>query len=302
MDEYRKVTIRNITSGDYVILDEDGKDYLLDQDGLDLGVVTTNLNTTEYIDLVGSHLDSIQLKPRDVSITGWIIGKDLEEIKTRKRVLDSLINVQENIAIEYNGYALDVSLDASIQYSTKWLEDNDCMVKFLIQGTALFPLFRLVDAYLFASSSKKISLFHFPWSIPADEGTKFGFYEIGSTRYLANTGDLNTGFTATITADKEDIDSPKLINTVTGDFIQINRILELGESLVINTEAGQQSAFIERPNGRINALNFVTLASNLNMKLKRGMNSMVVLNANGQEPELYFLVKYAPRFLEVAGR
>ena len=86
-------------SGQTFIISEDADDYILDQDGLDLGVVGSTHNMTQYIDLIGQHLDSTVLSPRDIKIIGWIIGKDFAEIKKRKLKLNRAINPLYNVKL-----------------------------------------------------------------------------------------------------------------------------------------------------------------------------------------------------------
>ena len=105
-------TIKLVSDTGYEVeIGENSDAYVLDQDGLDLGEVNSTHNMTQYIDLIGKHLDSNVLSPRDISIIGWIIGEDEAVINKRKRMLNRLVNPSYKVKLEVNkviisGYGL----------------------------------------------------------------------------------------------------------------------------------------------------------------------------------------------------
>lgn len=300
MEEIR--TIKLISdSGQTVVISEDAKDYLLDQDGLDLGVVGSTHNMTQYIDLVGQHLDSTILSPRDINIIGWIIGKDLEEINKRKVKLNKTINPLYNIKLEINNYALNFVPDSSIQYSTEWAYNNAYLCKFQIQGTAPMPLFMLKDYSTFRTTVEKTSEFHFPFSIPKDKGVKFGYYPYESIRNMPNEGDVESGMIITLIAKDGDVKNPKVTNLTTGESIEFKIDLSLGEKLRVDTQLGQQTATLMQGSLYTNAMKYLTIESDIDMTLHLGFNRMV-LSAEEGEDNLDINIEFSPRFLEVEGR
>lgn len=299
MEEYRRVKLVS-EAGQTVELAEDADDYCLDQDGLDLGTVDSTHNMTQFIDLVGKHLDSTVLSPRDVSIVGWIIGKDLNEIKKRKIVLNKAINPMYDVKLEYGEYALDFRPDSSIQYSPSWQENNGYMAKFQIQGTAPMPLFRLKDYNTFRQNVEKTSNFHFPLVIPKNIGVKFGYYPLESVRNMPNEGDVASGLEFTLKANV-DTHNPIIVNETTGTSIAFDYTLEAGDTLIINTELGNQYVTLLQGSMKTNAMKYLTIKSDIDMTLALGFNKIRIYS-DDREADVEVQAKFSPRFLEVEGR
>lgn len=295
-------TIRLISdSGQTILLSEDSDDYVLDQDGLDLGTVGSTHNMTQYIDLVGQHLDSTILSPRDISIIGWIIGKDLSDIKKKKAMLNKTINPLYSIKLEFGDYALNFVPDNSIQYSKEWDYNNAYMCKFQIQGTAPMPLFTLKDYSTYRQTVEKTTDFHFPFSIPKDKGIKFGYYPFESIRNMPNDGDVESGMIITLTAELGSVKNPKIVNLTTGDTIEFKIDLNLGDKLRVDTQLGQQTATLIQGSQYSNAMKYLTIESDIDMALPLGFSRLTMEAEEGEE-NLDMSVEFSPRFLEVEGR
>lgn len=299
MEEYRRIKLISGT-GQTVEIAEDADDYCLDQDGLDLGEAAGTHNMTQFIDLIGKHWDSTVLNPRDISIIGWIIGPDLTTIRKRKVVLDKAINPMYDVKLEYGDYALDFRPDSSVQFSPNWEENNRYMAKFQIQGTAPMPLFRLKDYNTFRQNVEKTNIFHFPLVIPKDTGVKFGYYPLESIRNMPNEGDVASGLEFTIKANV-DIPNPVIVNETTGASIAFDYTLEAGDTLIVNTELGNQYVTLLQGSQRTNAMKYLTIESDIDMTLALGFNKIRIYSG-GYEADVDVQAKFSPRFLEVEGR
>lgn len=298
--DFRSITLLSST-GQTITIAEDADDYVLDQDGLDLGTATATHNMTQYIDLIGKHLDSTVLSPRDISIIGWIIGKDLDEIKKRKIKLNKTINPMYEIKLEIGNYALNFRPDTSIQYSKEWNYNNEYMVKFQIQGTAPMPLFLLKDYGTYRQNVEKKSEFHFPFSVPKNKGIKFGYFPFESIRNMPNDGDVESGIIVTLTAGATAIKNPTIKNLTNGESIKFEMTLNSGEKLVVNTELGQQTATLIQGSLKTNAMKYLTIESDIDMVLALGFNRIDVEAETGED-DMEIKVEFSPRFLEVEGR
>lgn len=300
MEELRSVKLISSTGQTFIIA-EDSDDYVLDQDGLDLGTVSATHNMTQYIDLVGKHLDSTVLSPRDISIVGWIIGFDLYEIKKKKVLLDKAINPMYEIRLEIGNYALNFRPDTSIQFSREWDYNNGYMVKFQIQGTAPMPLFLLKDYETYRKNVEKRSDFHFPFSIPKNKGVKFGYFPLESIRTMPNDGDVESGMVITLTAGAIATKNPAIKNLTTNEIIKFNMTLNMGEKLIVDTQLGNQTATLVQGSLKTNAMKYLTIESDIDMVLALGFNKLSV-EADTGEDDLDVNVEFSPRFLEVEGR
>ena len=299
MEDFRSITLISDT-GQTITIAEDAEDYVLDQDGLDLGSVSATHNMTQYIDLVGEHLDSTVLSPRDISITGWIIGETQAIINKRKILLNKTVNPLYGVKLEIGNYALNFRPDASIQYSKEWNYNNQYMVKFQIQGTAPMPMFLLKDYNVFRQDVELTSDFHFPFSIPKDKGIKFGYFPFESIRNMPNEGDVESGLIITIVAGSTLI-NPIIRNMTTGAAIEFELTLEEKEKLIIDTQLGQQTVTLVQGSLETNAIKYLTIDSDIDMTLALGFNKLV-LEAETGEDDAEIAAQFSPRFLEVEGR
>lgn len=300
MEEFRSIKLISET-GQTFTMAEDADDYVLDQDGLDLGSAVATHNMTQYIDLIGKHLDSTVLAPRDINIVGWIIGKSLEVIKKRKVVLDKAINPMYGVKLEIGDYALNFRPDTSIQFSKEWDYNNQYMVKFQIQGTAPMPLFLLKDYSTFRKNVEKQSDFHFPFSIPKGKGVKFGYFPFESIRNMPNDGDVESGMVITLIAGTTAITNPVITNLTTGEKIKFVMTLYTGEKLIVDTQLGQQTATLVQGSLQTNAMKYLTIDSDIDMVLALGFNKLSI-EADTGEDDMTINVEFSPRFLEVEGR
>ena len=300
MEDIRTIKLISDT-GKEVEISEDSASFVLDQDGLDLGSVSGTHNMTQYIDLIGQHLDSTVLSPRDISIIGWVIGDSLRDINKNKTLLNKLVNPMFGVKLEIGDYALDFVPDSSVQYSTEWNYNNSYMCKFQIQGTAPMPLFRLKDYNTFRKNVEQTSEFHFPLVIPKNTGVKFGYYPFESVRNMPNDGDVASGMVITLTAGETDLINPKIVNETTGASIKFEYTLIAGNSLIINTELGNQSVTLLEGSVESNAIKYMTIDSDIDMTLALGFNKLMVYADSG-ENDIELNVEFSPRFLEVQGR
>ena len=97
------------------------------------------------------------------------------------------------VTLQINNYALDFRPDASIEYSTNYLENNEYMCRFLIQGTAPMPLYRLKNYNIYHQTVEYKSNFHFPFAIPKKKGIIFGYLPLESLANMPNQGDVESG-------------------------------------------------------------------------------------------------------------
>lgn len=308
----RKTIFKRIKliSGPYEIeIGEDLNDYVLDEEGLDLGTVDGSFNTTQYIDLIGSHLDSTALLPRNLNIVGWIIGDSTDDIESKKHKLNRGINPLRDVRLEYKLYALDFRPDSSINYSKSYIENNEYMCKFQIQGTAHKPLFKLKQETEYRESLKKTKAFRFPFAIPKGRKIVFGYTPFSNVYNLYNQGDIKSGVTFIfhfLPSEEHQLttaDIPVIYNDTTGSKIEINEDVKmrLGDRVEICTELGNQFVRLYSGDSVKSLLSKVTRDSNLGMTLEQGTNTISYLSRDNLINEFRIEARFTPRFLEVEG-
>ena len=297
---FRRIKLISAT-GQEIEIGEDLDAYVLDQDGLNLGTVGATHNMTQFIDLIGKHLDSTILNPRDIAVTGWIIGESESVIMERKILLNSLVNPMYQVTLQINNYALDFRPDASIEYSTNYLENNEYMCRFLIQGTAPMPLYRLKNYNIYHQTVEYKSNFHFPFAIPKKKGIIFGYLPLESLANMPNQGDVESGLTIIYTAKGGYVVNPKLVNNTTDQIVEVTYTLTDGSTMEICTEMGNQYITIKSHGNTYNGLRYLTKESDIDMVLYPGINKLDLYATEGME-YLQASTQFTPRFLEVEGR
>ncbi|MCB6616072.1 phage distal tail protein [Ruminococcus sp. 210702-SL.1.03] len=96
--------------------------------------------------------------------------------------------------------------------------------------------------------SDTISLFEFPFSIPA-AGIEFSKITKRSN-VVINAGEIATGAIFTLTARTSQILNPKIYNNTTNEFFGLDVDLDAGDVVTINTNAGEKAVML-RHNGAI---------------------------------------------------
>lgn len=100
--------------------------------------------------------------------------------------------------------------------------------------------------------SSTISLFQFPFSIPA-EGVEFSKVVKVST-VVINAGDISTGAIFTLSARASQILNPVIYNNTTNEYFGLDIALDQGDTVIINTHRGNKSVILIRDGVATNIL------------------------------------------------
>lgn len=132
-----------------------------------------------------------------------------------------------------------------------------------------------------------VGSFKFPFTLP------MRFSSRGDSRVLINNGDVPTPIQVEFRGVAV---NPKITNMDTGEFIRVNRTIEEGYKLIIDTAFGNKRVDIVAPDGMVtNAFHYLDLESTF-FNLDVG-NTMIGFIAEGGNPEVY--VTYKNRYLSV---
>lgn len=132
-----------------------------------------------------------------------------------------------------------------------------------------------------------VGSFKFPFHLP------MRFSSRGDSRVLFNSGDVSTPIQVEFRGVAI---NPKITNMETGEFIRVNRTIEEGYKLIINTAFGNKRVEIIAPDGTVtNAFHYIDLDSTF-FSLDVG-NTKIGFIADGGNPEVY--VTYKNRYLSV---
>lgn len=141
-------------SANSIIMNRTNADYLIDDNGLDWGEITSRLYTLKNLDTIGSTLNAVEtVDPRPISITGWVVGT-IPEMETKKNKLKNILAPQTTIRVQIpndedilNPYYIDTQLVSSIKFSKEYDANNEAMCQFTFGLQAPYPFFCLDRIY-----------------------------------------------------------------------------------------------------------------------------------------------------------
>lgn len=291
-----KITFEKIETGEQLVFsDKFDEEYILAH--IDFGTVNGKFNSTQFIDLVGSNIDSTALEERDVYIKGCILADTPEEMFEKKRKLKSFFNPQFDIKSIYNKHSLVFRPTKTVKDDSDWRKKTDRFYLFHIYGIAHYPLWRLLKGTII-QESKTRGGFIFPLVIPKNKGITFGYNPAIAPHNIPNFGDVAVGFKLKIKAEYGEVTNPKIINNKTDEEIEVNISMASGDIVEISTENGNKYAKLIRNDVETDIFDLITLKSRMSMRMGIGINSFSI-TAAGNSANMTISIEYSPGYLEV---
>lgn len=285
MVEY--LTIKDLNTGTAKHFDVDGDvDYLLYEGCIDWGNVSVTHNTFQFPQQIGMYISNTVLGSRDIAINGWIIGDTSEEINGKKMALSLFVNPLHEYHIDVDGYFIGCKPTSNVTFGKEYSENNEVCVKFLLQFTCAYPLFLLNNA-INVDIAGEFGAFHFPLTIPKNNGIIMGYRKQSMFTEMVNNGSIDVGMIITITASGI-VDNPELINVNTKERLKINKILEPGEQVIINTNIGERSVIGIKDHTKYNYLRYLDYDSTwLQLVNGQSLFTYKTYDNEGNEDETY---------------
>lgn len=235
------IKLQNVESRAILTLDMvSTPDYILSS--VDWGAVESTHHSYKYVNQIGVYVTGTSLETRSVIIQGWVIA-DTEDIMTkRKQVLNRFFNPQQAVDLFYKDYVLRFLPNTSIRYSATIAENNEVVCKFKIEGFCPDPLFReQVENKIEAASTTP--MFHFPLIISKNPtppgGTIFGLRQPSLIVAINNSGAVDVGMKIVFKANGT-LHGPSLINVDTQKYFKVNKTMQAGEEIMIDTIIGEK--------------------------------------------------------------
>jgi len=182
------------------------------------------------------------LETRSVTIQGWVIA-DTEAVMTkRKQILNRFFNPQQAVDLFYKDYVLRFLPNTSVRYSVTIAENNEVICKFKVEGYCPDPLFSEQMERKVAAAST-IAKFHFPLIISQTPnppgGIMFGLRQPSLIVAINNSGAVDVGMKIVFKANGT-LYGPSLINVDTQKYFKVNKTMQAGEEIMVNTIIGQK--------------------------------------------------------------
>lgn len=206
-------------NGDSVVFDYAGGFLINKPTGID--TLTVSLSQAKGINQTGATIQSTNIQPRPVTITGRFVG-DMQP--QNKEKLISVIRPDLGGKLYADNFYLDVWPTA-----TPTIEPRTHNARFQFSLLAAYPYWCKDDNAATVLSGIQ-NLFKFPWNL----SRPYQFGKLMETKFMNvyNKGQVPVPYTATFTARGEVV-NPRISNATTGKFILVKKTLVSGEQLVI---------------------------------------------------------------------
>ena len=186
-----------------------------------IDTLQVSLSQATGIDQVGATIQSANVQPRPVTVSGILVG-DFQG--KNKELLLSVIRPDLTAKFYADDYYLNVR-----PTSTPTIDPTAKFAKFQFSVLAAYPYWQKDDSARAVLSGLQY-MFKFPWNISRE----YQFAKMMETQFInvPNRGQLPVPMTVTFLA-RGDCLNPKITNVNTGKFIAIIKSLVAGERVVV---------------------------------------------------------------------
>lgn len=249
-------TIENIDNGTSMSFGQTtSSECLYKDDGVDWGNAPATHSTFSYPTQLGEYISSTTVKGRNISIMGFIYYLPTEEerltmspselmeycqgqMMKKKGILNSIVNPMQRVRIEIGDYYIEGKPEKSIVYGNNVSSNNEYFCSFLISVFCNNPMFRKITLPKTVLNGVK-GAFHFPLVFPKGEGIILSVRSSYKLITIENEGNVPTGCIIRIKSNGV-VKNPTVTNVDTGEYITINKTMEEGEVIEINTNDGNE--------------------------------------------------------------
>ena len=186
-----------------------------------IDTLQVSLSQATGIDQVGATIQSSNVQPRPVTVSGILVG---EFVATNKERLISAVRPDLNAKLYADDYYLNVR-----PTSTPTIDPTGKFAKFQFSVLAAYPYWQKDDSAKVVLSGLQY-MFKFPWNISME----YQFANLMETQFInvQNRGQLPVPMTVTFYARGNCV-NPKITNVNTGKIMVINKSLVAGERVVV---------------------------------------------------------------------
>lgn len=251
--------------------------------GLTPPAATVNLSNIANDD--GSIFNSSKVNERNIVIT----IKLLEDVERQRQFLYRYFQTKQYCKIYYKNDNRDVYIEGYVETVEGDLFTQ--LQEIQISIICAQPFFKGLDDIVY-NMSAVISLFEFPFSIPA-EGIEFSRIEKTIVGEVWNTGDVETGLIMEYTATGTVL-NPVVYNVLDGSFFRLNVEMQAGDVITINTNKGNKSVTLLKNGILTDIINDID-RNNTWFILDVGLNTFTYTCDHGQE-DFFVKFKVSERF------
>jgi hypothetical protein len=237
-------------------LNIDNDIWIKDITGLSENNIT--VSTSQGVNQIGSTLGSMSVQEKTITINGTIKGETREK---RSEMIHVIAPAKLAKLILNDTYEIDVTPE-----QTPLIENNLRDAGFQIILKAPFPYWKTVDQENIDLLGKRHS-FKFPWNLT--KSWRFGKVTESYFENIFNEG-IETSFRIMLTTNTIVV-NPEILNVTSGLKMKLNRTINAGETVIINTSFSNVSAILIVGNNSYDIFNDIDIDSDL-FQLERGDN------------------------------
>lgn len=231
------LTITNVVTGSSITFDN--KNFILNNFNADN--TSVNHATSKTVKQIGEYVTASSVSSRKPTLIGYIMSESEYDLNNKKTQLLNLINPLQDIKlIANNSYVLECKPLNTVQWGSKWEENNNQFVKFMIPFVAPNTIWKDINTTTVSFNPIKNN-FIFPISIVGD--MYFGLASQEHTVSIFNPTNLDLGCYFKLVAIEEVV-NPILTNTTTNESLSLNISLQADDTLEINTEFGNKAILL----------------------------------------------------------
>jgi hypothetical protein len=272
-------------NGEHITLRQRKPYFLQSVDGT--GAVKHIISTFKAPNQDGGVFISGSLDMRNITIEGRIIADSIEEAYALRKIMLNAFNPKHKGRLIFK----DLSIPCIVEEAPVFKVGSHRTPAFFISLLCTSPYFETVEEI-----TKLLAGWHpnfsFELEIPIEEGIELGYREESLIIPVENAGSVPCGATFEFIAQGI-VEDPMIIDVVTGKFIKLNRVMQVGEVITVSTHFANKRVMSSLEGGT-NAFACLDEDSDF-LQLAVGTNLLrydARTNLNNLEVNVYFRPQY----------
>lgn len=268
--------------GQSIVLDGSNDFALLNIDGV--SPPNASINTSRIANFDGTKFISAIVNQRNIVITLQLLG----DVEANRLKLYDVFKIKRKGTIYYRSNIIETKIDCYVEtVSSSPMEWPNKAFISLICPSAYFEALDEITKDITKIDG------HLEFPLEITPSFQFGTIQTSQIVNVINPGDIPIGMmivyrsTATVV-------NPKLINTRTLEFIELETTMESGDIITINTEVGQKRIELNRGGTITNIFNTLVVGSKF-LQLEEGDN-LLFGNAQSGVNALLIEVQYRAKY------
>lgn len=264
-------------------LGEDSDFALIDLTGINPPKANIQIQSIAGFD--GATFVNASVNPRNLVLTLQLQG----DVEVNRQKLYETFKIKQKGTVIYTSERIQAQVEAYVEALE--IPPMSWPVKAMISLLCPQPYFEALEDIL-ADISFIESTFAFPLQL-TESGIEMGIVVPSEAVNLFNPGQLSVGMKIRYTANGEVV-NPKLINTQTSEFIELQTTMLAGDVLTITTEVGKKRIERIRNGETANLFNTLVLGSTF-LKLEEGDNVLYATSNSGSS-SLFTEITFRPKY------